>query len=537
MKKTAKERLKTLIEDVVKDDPKITGIEEKDIVVLPTLKEEFGEFYTNIAFRMKNKFPSPMEAAEYIKTNILKLNPPCIKKIEVKNGFLNFFLSDEFYLKLISEIANGNTSSLKPPPVNKKFLIEFVSANPTGPLTIAHGRQAAFGEALARILKYAGADVTKEYYINNAGRQIKLLGESLRARYLQLKGIDCPIPESGYEGEYLIEIAKKVPCKDIDFESFAAENILDDIREDLKKFGVSFDRWVSELEFFRTGMVDKLLKHLEEKGFIYSAEGSKWFKSSLCGDEKDRVVVKSDGSYTYLASDIAYHKDKIERGYDLLVNIVGPDHHGYIPRLKAVAEVLGFNPENLNFIIVQLTTLYRGKEKLSMSTRKGQFISLKQLMDEVGPDASKFFFIFRKADSHLDFDLELAKKQSIENPIYYLQYAYVRMKHIIEFAKEKGMETGSADLSLLKEQEELSLTKYISKFPDTIEAVVKSYGIHLLAEYLLDIAKLFHSYYHKHRVVSEDKKLSSARLVLTHALLTVFSLSLNLLNISLPERM
>ncbi|MCM8760119.1 MAG: arginine--tRNA ligase [Candidatus Omnitrophica bacterium] len=533
MEKTTKNRIKALIEKAVKDD-QITG---KDIAVLPTLKEEFGEFYTNIAFRMKNKFPSPIQAAEYIKGKILKLNPSWIKRIEVKNGFLNFFLSEEFYLKCISEIAAGDTSLLKPSPITKKVLIEFVSANPTGPLTIAHGRQAAFGEALSRVMKYAGCDVVKEYYINNAGRQIKLLGQSLKARYLQLKGIECPIPEGGYEGEYLIEIAKKVPSEDIFFDAFASDYILQDIKNDLKRFGVSFDRWVSEMEFFKTGKVDKLLKYLEEKGLIYSAEESKWFKSSGYGDEKDRVVVKSDGSYTYLASDIAYHKDKIDRGYDILIDIVGPDHHGYIPRLKAVVEVLGFNPENLNFIIVQLTTLYRGKEKLSMSTRKGQFISLKQLMDEVGPDASKFFFIFRKADSHLDFDLELAKKHSTENPVYYLQYAYVRMKHIIEFAKERGMKIGSADLSLLKEEEELSLAKYIVKFPETIEAVVTTYGIHLLAEYLLDIAKLFHSYYHRHRVVGEDKEISTARLVLIRALLTVFSISLNLLNISLPERM
>ncbi|MCX8081840.1 MAG: arginine--tRNA ligase [bacterium] len=537
MKKTAKERIKELIEEVFKDDPKLIGIEGKDVVVLPTLKEEFGEFYTNIAFRVKDRFPSPKDAAEYIKEKILTLNLPFIKRIDVRNGFLNFFLSEDFYLGLISEISSGDTSSLKPAPLNKKVLIEFVSANPTGPLTIAHGRQAAFGEALSRVLKYAGYEVTKEYYINNAGRQIRLLGESLKARYLQLKGIDCSIPEGGYEGDYLIDIAKKVPDENIEFDRFAADYILEDIKNDLRRFGVSFDNWISEVDFFKNGNVDKLLKDFESKGFIYPAEGSKWFKSSMYGDEKDRVVVKSDGSYTYLASDIAYHKNKIDRGYDTLINIVGPDHHGYIPRLKAVVETLGFNPENLRCIIVQLTTLYRGREKLSMSTRKGQFISLKQLMDEVGPDASKFFFIFRKAESHLDFDLELAKKQSTENPVYYLQYAYVRMKHILEFAKEKGIDVYSTDLSLLKEIEEISLMKYIAKFPDTIEAVVNSYGVHLLAEYLLDIAKLFHSYYHKHRVVGEDKNISSARIILIRALLSVFSLSLNLLNISLPERM
>lgn len=535
MQRTAKEYLKELIEEVVKGNPELR--EAGDIVVLPTVKEEFGEFYSNIAFKMKKGFRSPKDAAEYLRTRILGLNPLFIEKIEVSNGFLNFFLKNTFYYDVISEVSRGDTRSLTPSPITKKVLIEFVSANPTGPLTIAHGRQAAFGEALARILKYAGCDVVKEYYINDAGRQIKLLGESLKARYSQLQGINYPIPEGGYEGDYLVDIAKKVPDGNIEFDRFAMEDILKDISGDLKRFGVSFDRWVSETGFFEDGSVDKLLKEFEEKGLIYFDEGSKWFKSSVYGDEKDRVVVKKDGSYTYLASDIAYHKDKIDRGYDTLINIIGPDHHGYIPRLNAVVETLGFDPKQLKCIIVQLTTLYRGEEKLSMSTRKGQFISLKQLMDEVGPDASKFFFIFRKVESHLDFDLALAKKESTENPVYYLQYAYVRMKHILEFAEERGVDLAGADLSLLKEAEELSLIRHIAKFPDAVESAVNSYGVHLLAEYLLDIAKLFHSYYHKCRVVSEEERLSAARLALTKALLNVFSLSLNLLNISLPEKM
>ena len=538
-------RVKERIRDVVKAALADAGFPEQpeeEIQVMPAAREEFGDFYTNIAFKtVDSRHPTPGEVALSLKEKIISSAPDFMEKVEVKNGFLNFFLDKNVYLRMLSGISSSEGKSLTPlPPAGKKALIEFVSANPTGPLTIAHGRQAAFGESLARILKYAGFEVTKEYYLNDSGRQIRLLGESLKARYRQLKGEkECAIPEEGYEGEYLVDMAREIKDDNISFDRFAADRILGDIRNDLARFNVTFDRWTKESDFLAGGRVEELLGVLEGRGLVYSAEGSRWFKSSAFGDEKDRVVVKSDGSYTYLAPDIAYHRDKIDRGYDILVNIVGPDHHGYIPRIKAVVESFGFNPGNLRFIIVQLTTLYRGKEKLLMSTRKGQFVSLKQLMDEVGPDASKFFFIFRKAESHLDFDLELAKKRSVENPVYYLQYAYVRMKHILKFAGEKGVGIGNLrpDMSLLKEPEELSIARKLVFFPDTIESVVNTFGVHLLAEYLLDLAKIFHSYYHKHRVVTEDRELTEARLVLVSALLKVFSLALELLNISLPEEM
>lgn len=543
MNRTAKDRIKDVIKQVLADDPRFAGADyEKDVSILPAAREEFGEFYTNLAFKMTDaQNPSPQKAALSLREKIMSLSPGFIEKVEAKNGFINFFLKKEVYLELLSEIPQSGASfGSSGIGKGKKVLIEFVSANPTGPLTIAHGRQAAFGESLARILRYAGFEVAKEYYINDGGRQIRLLGESLKARYLQLKGEHGQvIPEEGYEGEYLIDIAKEIKDDKVSFEEFAAGYILEDIKKDLQAFGVSFDRWVRESGFLQDKRVEKLLEVLKKKELLYFAEGSWWFKSSAYGDEKDRVVIKSDGSYTYLASDIAYHRDKIDRGYGTLVNIVGPDHHGYIPRMKAVVENFGFDPEQLRFIVVQLTTLYRGKEKLSMSTRKGQFISLKQLMEEVGPDASKFFFIFRKAESHLDFDLELAKKKSVENPVYYLQYAYVRMKHILRFAEESGIDVlkAQADLSLLKEPEALSIAKKLALFTDTLEGVVNTYGVHLLAEYLLDLAKSFHSYYHKHRVVTDNRELTAARVVLVNALLAVFSRALELLNISLPEEM
>jgi len=517
---------------------------EVDFDILPTEREEFGDFYTNVAFRLSDKENPPQKIAENIKKKITENLKGIIKKIEIKNGFINFFIDEKIYRDNVLKIIEGRENYLKQDiGKGKKVIIEFISANPTGPLTIAHGRQAAYGESLSRILKFSGFDVTKEYYINDAGRQMKLLGESLKARYFQLKGIDYPLPEDGYVGEYLIEIARRI--KNVDendekfFTNFAYTEILNDIKNDLENFGVSFDSWVRESEFIEKKEVEKVIEFLKEKGLIYEKDGSVWFKSSVFGDDKDRVVIKKDGSFTYLATDLAYHKYKIERGYQIIINIVGPDHHGYIPRLKAAVASFGFNLENFIVLIVQLTTLYRGKEKLSMSTRKGQFITLKELINEIGPDASKFFFLFRKIDSHLDFDIEIAKKQSTENPVYYLQYAYVRLKHLIEFGKEKGYteEKPEKYIDLLNKEKEIEIMKKLWKFNDIIKGVVETYGIHLLADYLLDISKSFHSYYQKYRIVSDEKELSYARLSLIKSLLIIFELSLKLLNISLPEKM
>ncbi|MCM8767124.1 MAG: arginine--tRNA ligase [Candidatus Omnitrophica bacterium] len=538
MRSDVKDKIEKTLKKIIKDFKK-----DVDFVVLPSEKEEFGDFYTNISFKLADKENPPQKLAEIIKQKISSDLKGIIKKIETKNGFINFFIDEDIYRENILKIFQNGKEYLKENIGNgKKILIEFVSANPTGPLTIAHGRQAAYGESLSRILKFSNFDVTKEYYINDAGRQMELLGESLKARYYQLKGIEYEIPEDGYFGDYLIDIAKKIKEVKDDknfFIEFAFNEILQDIKKDLKSFGVSFDNWVKESEFIKNKEVENVLNILKNKNLIYEKEGSLWFKTTVFGDDKDRVVVKKDKTYTYLATDIAYHKYKIERNFEVIINIVGPDHHGYIPRLKASVTSLGFNPNNFIVLIVQLTTLYRGKEKLRMSTRKGQFITLRQLIDEIGADATKFFFLFRKIDSHLDFDIEVAKKQSSENPVYYLQYAYVRLKHVIEFAKEKGYEFEGEQfqIDLLNNEEEIELMKRIWKFNEIINNVVKTYGVHLLAEYLLDISKLFHSYYQKYRIVGDEKELTYARLVLIKSLLVVFELSLNLLNISLPERM
>jgi len=511
--------------------------------IFPSAKDEFGDYSTNIAIRLSGDEYTPEKVADILIGEISKKIPSFIEKVEEKNGFINFFFKKEFYFETLIEILQekekfGSSDIGK----EKKVIIEFVSANPTGPLTIAHGRQASFGEALSRIFSFSGYSVTKEYYLNDAGKQIELLGESLKARYEQLKGKEYPIPEEGYWGEYLIEIAKKIkgqPQSQQFFKNFAVEEILKDIEKDLKDFGVKFDNWVNENNFLLDGSVEKTIELLEKKGLVYYKDGAKWFKSSSFGDDKDRVLVKKDGSYTYLAPDIAYHKNKIERGFDIIINLWGPDHLGYIPRLKAAVESLGFSSENLKIVIVQLTTLYKGKEKLQMSTRKGQFITLRQLIEEIGPDASKFFFLFRKPDSHLDFDLEIAKKQSLENPVYYLQYAYVRILHVLNFAKEKNIEIENLEkinFSIFNE-EEIKLIKKLSFFSEIIEKITQSLEVHLLTEFLFDLSKNFHSYYQKFRIVSEEKELTIARLSLVKALFYVFSNSLYLLNISLPEKM
>ncbi|HOC02887.1 MAG TPA: arginine--tRNA ligase [bacterium] len=523
------------------------GYEFDRFNVFPSMKKEFGDFSTNLLFKIKDPTQTKTNTEKIIyllqQDNWIQEN---FEKIEEKNSFINFFLKENIIYSTISEILSKKHEYGKSSYGEKKrILVEFVSANPTGPLTIAHGRQAAFGEAISRILSFSGYQVNKEYYLNDCGRQMELLGISLKAHYLQINGIPAEIPEDGYHGDYMKDIAAKLPkgCENKPnsfFEDFAREEILKTIKKDLKNFSVHFDSWFSEKQLRLSGKVEKIIEKLRENGYVYQAEGALWFKSTAFGDDKDRVLVKQDRSYTYLAPDIAYHADKIQRGYDILINLWGPDHAGYVPRIKAAVAACGFSPEKLHVIIVQLTTLFRGKEKISMSTRKGQFITLRQLMDEVGPDATKFFFLFRKADSHLDFDLDLAKKRTEENPVYYIQYAFVRAIHIMMFGKEKGVseeEIINANFSLLKEEQELEILRKLKNFPLTVEQSARTLEVSKIAHYLLELAGAFHSYYQKFRVIDEDREISSARLALVHCFYIVMHNGLELLGISKPESM
>jgi len=522
------------------------GYQYEKFNVFPSAKKEFGDFSTNLFFKLK-KTEKQISTGDLI--NLIK-NDPWIKenfeKIEEKNGFINFFVKNQVVYATVEEILRADRSYGKNNLGNKKkVLIEFVSANPTGPLTIAHGRQAAFGEALARILRACGYSVTKEYYLNDCGRQMELLGVSLKARYLQLKGIPAEIPEDGYHGEYLKDIAEKIQDIALDtdnkfFENFAKEEILKMIKKDLADFNVYFNSWFPESKLRNNGEVEKIIEKLKEKGLVYQKDDALWFKSTVFGDDKDRVLRKKDGSYTYLAPDIAYHQDKIKRGFDILINLWGPDHAGYVSRIKAAVKAMGFDPEKLHIIIVQLTTLYRGKEKILMSTRKGQFITLRQLMDEVGPDSTKFFFLFRRADSHLDFDMELAKKQTEENPVFYIQYAFVRAMHILSFGETKGFKQNDfihADFSLLKQDIEIEMIKRLKNFPLIVEQAAKTLEVSKIAGYILDISGTFHSYYQKFRVVDENEDLSLARLALVKCFSIVMQNGLDMLGISQPEKM
>ncbi len=515
-------------------------------------REGQGDLATNIALQLAGqvKLP-PRKVAECIAIHIEALGSPAslLSRVEVAGpGFLNFFLKPQAFYPVLNEIeekgtAYGGTNL----GAGKRVLIEFVSANPTGPLTVAHGRHAAVGDVLANILSLVGYEVSREYYYNDGGRQMDILGKSVEARYRQLLGEQSELPPEGYQGSYLIDVAREILSKcgrqirgSEFFCRFSEERIFEGIKKDLKDFGVKFDSWAREKSFYEKGKVQETIAALQEKDCLYEKEGALWFRSSSFGDEKDWVIKKSDGQLTYLAPDIAYHQHKYERGFQQLINILGPDHHGYIGRLQAAVEVLGHERESLKIIILQLVSLYRGKEKLRMSTRAGDFVTLRQVMDEVGKDATRFFFLMRGTNSHLNFDLELAKKESPENPVYYVQYAYARISSILKFALEKGAKLPQArevDLSLLQEEEELRIIKKLAQFPQVVESCACSLEPQGLTIYLRDLAGSFHNFYHRFRVVEEEKNLSFARLVLIKGVKITLENGLRLLEISAPEKM
>lgn len=518
-----------------------------------------GDLTTNIAMRLAKNFSlASVKLAEFIKEELGKLFShkelgQIIARMEVSvPGFINFWFSKEYLHGLLSEICVkkdvfGRNELGKGVRVN----IEFVSANPTGPLTIAHGRQAAVGDAVGRILEFSGYKVSREYFINDLGTQIELLGKSVYSRYLSVNGVDSEFPEDGYHGEYIKEIAEELARRcgkrfvfdkpeNLHFISqFAVKYILETIEGDLRRFGVFFNKWFSQKTLSRR-TVEGVLDKLKHKGYIYEKDGAVWFKSTSFGDDKDRVVVKRDGAYTYLAPDIAYHLNKYRRKFHKLIDIWGPDHHGYIHRLTAAVRALGFSGDSISILIVQLATLFRNGVAVSMSTRKGEFITLREVMDEVSCDVAKFFFLMRKLDSHLDFDLEAAKKNSLDNPVYYIQYAHARIASILGFSKglNKRLKNTRYDPRLLSRPEELLLLRMLSQFPLVVESSAKALEPYKMVDYLNELAKVFHNFYTKQRVVS-DKELSltKARLTLVSGIKIVLANGLRLLGISLPERM
>ncbi len=495
-----------------------------------------------------------MELAEQIKKRLLArllVRPELreeIEKIEIKApGFINFTFSKHCLYKVILDInRQGKKYGYSAVGRGIEVQVEFVSANPTGPLTIAHGRQAALGDSLANILEFLGYTVTREYYLNDEGVQMDILGNSIRVRYLNLCGIDEKLPEDAYKGSYVIEIAKDfkkehgtkhTQTTDIRvFRQFGLEWILNEIKKDLKDFGVKFDVWFSKKALRKSGKVEKTLEFLKEKGYIYKQENAVWFKSQMLGDDKDRVVIKSDGSHTYLAPDIAYHQEKFRRGFKRIINIWGPDHHGYIPRMKAAVKALGHDENQLSVLIAQLATLYRGGKVVSMSTRAGEFRTLKEDMDEAGKDVTRFVFLSRRISSHLDFDMDVVKKESSEKPVFYIQYAHARICSIAENAKSAHV-NGPFDSKLLQEPEELELLRLLRRFPLVVVLGGSTLEPCIILQYLQELAAAFHSFYNKHRVLSDDHAVAKARLVLVDSVKVVLANGLNLLGVTFPEKM
>lgn len=551
-------QIENAVREVCRD---VAGDRLPPIILQKPRRAGHGDLATNVALILaKEKKTRTDELARQIADRLSKrpdFKPAVCEKVEIAGGgFLNFFLSPAaLHRQLGSILSSGDGYGRLKPERPRAVQIEFVSANPTGPLTVAHGRQAAVGDSLARILAMAGHRAVREYYLNDRGKQIRMLGFSTLQRYLELFGREVAIPEDGYRGEYVKGIAERIKAGDggkwLDaaedeaiafFSDFSAREILRTIEKDLDDFRVRFDHWTSEKEFASTGKIAACIDFLRGKGHIYERDGAVWFQSSALGDDKDRVLVKSDGEQTYFTPDIAYHRDKFDRGFDRVIDLWGPDHHGYIARMKAAVRALGYDPARFTPLIVQLTTLFRGSQKLSMSTRAGEFVTLREVMDEVGVDAARYFMVRMRTDSHLNFDLELAKKQSNDNPVYYVQYVHARICSIFKKLAEKkqGFELPSWEkvrLDPLREDEELALIMLLSDFPYAVECSAEALEPHQICNYLEGLAAAFHQCYTRHTVISDDADLTAARLALAEGVRIIVRSGLGLLGVSAPEQM
>ena len=478
-----------------------------------------------------------------------------LEKIEIAGpGFINFFLKTHAWHPILKNIHDADTAfGRSDMGKGQKIQVEFVSSNPTGPLHVGHGRCAAVGDAVCSILDFCGFDVCREYYINDSGRQINTLGRSVFLRYTELFGIETTFPEDCYQGDYIKDIAQDIQAiKGNDLLEFpeteaisecaktAAKKILNDIRQDLTDFGITYDTWFSEQTLYDSGKVDAAIDALKTTAQLYEKDGALWFKSSEYGDEKDRVVVRSNGDTTYFASDIAYHQDKFNRGFDRLIDVWGADHHGYIPRVKAAVEASGHAKDKLDIILIQLVNLLRDGQPVAMSTRAGEFVTLKDVVTEVGKDAARFIFLTRHHESPLDFDLALAKKKTNDNPVYYVQYVHARISSIIRNGKERGIDTiewTDNAISRLTEPEEIQLIKLMARYPEVIRNSALLMEPHRIPFYLMELAAAFHGYYNKHRVLSDDAELTKGRLYLVAAIQKVIHNGLRLLGVSSPETM
>jgi len=522
-----------------------------------------GDFSTNIAMIMaSSQKMAPRKIAESI-INHMDDSGSMILKVEIAGpGFINFYLRQSAWYPALRRVyEEGERYGSSDIGKGEKIQVEFVSSNPTGPLHVGHGRGAAVGDSVGNILSFCGYDVQKEYYINDSGRQINTLGRSVFYRYRELFGEKIEFPDTCYQGDYIRDIA--INIKDTDGNKLldpdekpdqkqdeekavsycarlAAEEILEGIRQDLDSFGVRFNKWFSEQSLYDSGMVDSVISDFKKKKIVYEKDGALWFKTSDFGDEKDRVVVKKNGEKTYFASDIAYHQEKYERGFNLVIDVWGADHHGYIPRMSASVQASGRDKNQFHVILVQLVNLLRGGEPVAMSTRAGEFVTLKDVISEVGSDAARFIFLTRHYDSPLDFDLELAKKKTSDNPVYYVQYVHARISSIIRKAVEREISiivTDDEAIAMLTQPEEVELMKALARYPETIENSAKLMEPHRITFFLMNLASLFHAYYNKHRVLTDDPVLSRGRLYLITAVQKVIRNGLTLLGVSAPDKM
>jgi arginyl-tRNA synthetase len=568
---------------------KATGVvpisSQVDIRVTRTKHKNHGDFSSNVAMMLaKVVARNARELAQDITEHLPDQKE--IDKVEVAEpGFINFFLRPQASLSQINTILEqGENYGRSAVGQQRKVQVEFVSANPTGPLHVGHGRGAAYGATVANLLEAIGYHVHREYYVNDAGRQMDILGTSVWLRYLQLAGEELAFPAAGYQADYVWDIAATLHREHEDDYRYRAEEvyhhippdepqggnkeqhidalidrtktllgdnryrfvfelslntILDDIRNDLEQFGVTYDEWYSERSLVERGLVNRAIERLREKGYVYLNNGALWFKSTEFGDEKDRVLIRENGQTTYFASDIAYHMDKLERGYQEVIDIWGADHHGYVPRVKGALKALGDNPNRLDVLLVQFANLYRSGEKIRMSTRSGEFITLRQLRKEVGKDAARFFYVMRRCEQHLDFDLDLAKSQSTDNPVYYIQYAHARICSVMRQLDGQGLtyNSDSAKLGLLTETHEQLLKDQLSYYPEIVETAAMNKEPHQIAHFLLELATRFHTYYNAHQFLVPDTDLRNARLALILAARQVIRNGLHFLGVSAPESM
>jgi arginyl-tRNA synthetase len=538
-----------------------SALESLGVSPLPEIETEtpkvasFGDISTPLAMGLAGSLERPpREIAEDIVRAIQ--DKSIFEKIEIAGpGFINFTFTGQYLYSSLKNFLSGQKTFLRENIGHgRRVLVEYVSANPTGPLHIGHARGAAVGNALCNLLEESGFDVEREYYVNDAGRQIRLLAESVYARYQQVLGVDAEFPEEGYRGQYIDEEAsalyagKREKYKGISFEECKKEiapwaygRMIELIKRDIAFFHIKdFSNWVSEKDLYEKGEVSGSIQALKEKGFIYENDGALWFRSTDFGDDKDRVIIKSDGEYTYFASDIAYHKDKLDRGFDIIIDIWGADHHGYIPRIEAVMKAFGYDSSRFRVILVQMVNLLKHGEPFQMSKRAGTFVTLSEVVDLVGADNAKFIFLTRKSDSHLDFDIDVVKTTSAENPVYYVQYANARINSILANAKEKGIDIKGLEgleLPTLFNDEELAMIKKLLAYPMILEGAARAYEPHRVTFYLQELAGMFHPYYHRYKVVTDDIDTTHARLALCRAIQIVISDALTILGVAAPEKM